>query len=79
MKVYTKWPGLIPAIKRAGHEPVLVPEAEPLPCVGEVVAKNGLEPPPSCSVGCGGCGFDHRVERHYLTETPEEWKRRTGQ
>lgn len=36
MKVYTKWPGLIPAIKKAGHEPVLVevdlsypPDAQP--------------------------------------------------
>lgn len=32
MKVYTKWPGLIPAIRRAGHEPVLVKDPDPSPC-----------------------------------------------
>ncbi len=32
MKVFTKWPALVPAIRRAGHEPVLIDsETEPEP------------------------------------------------
>lgn len=40
MIVYTKWPGLIPAIKRAGHTPVLVDE---LPAQHEVKERKGME------------------------------------
>ncbi len=37
MKVETNWPALVPAIRRAGHEPVLV---EPLQYDGPVAIKD---------------------------------------
>lgn len=58
MRVVTHWPALIPAIRRAGHEPVLVDACGVCKGTGRVRAIRDFKRPdddPVNSLPCPGC------------------------
>jgi hypothetical protein len=45
MRVITRWPALIPAITKAGHEPVLLPSDDNTPSMSEAAGVREQEMP----------------------------------